>query len=239
MTIHHPAEHTLHQLVDGDLGGDSAATEAHVSRCPQCAAEVQRIERFRRTVAAASRAMVPPPTVWTAVQSRIAMGAPAPPPSSAKSEGAATTTGARRRRSARQAWWRPLIAASVVVAVGAGVLYVANQDRRSAATNAAGSSAVPNAVVRDAMLPGIALTDADDAIVERLRTAIARERNVMPADVAAEVEAQLGALTTAMVVTQAALAGDPNNVQLEAMVDRTRRQREEYVNSMLALLADY
>jgi len=139
----------------------------------------------------------------------------------------------------RKSWWRPLIAASVVFAAGAGVVYLGKPDRRSSATIASGGPAVPISVVRDSMLRVAALSDADDVIVERLRSTIARERHYIPADIAADVEIQLRSLTTAMVVTQAALASDPNNVQLEAMVDRTRRQRVEYVSSTLALLADY
>lgn len=234
MTIHHPAEHTLHLLVDGDLGDDTAGTEAHVSRCPQCAAEVQRIERLRRAVAAASRTVVPPPAVWAAIQSQIGGNAPPASLSSGSIERADAIAKTIQNQSVRLSWWRPLIAASVVFAVGAGVVYLGNQDRRSSAVF---SSSDPTVV---SSTPGIAaLPSADDAIVEHLRSTIARERNYMPANIAADVETQLRSLTTAMVVTQAALAHDPNNVQLEAMVDRTRRQRVEYVNSTLALLADY
>ncbi|MEO7362606.1 MAG: hypothetical protein ABI120_19905 [Gemmatimonadaceae bacterium] len=237
MTLHHPTEHTLNQLVDGTLGSDAPSAAAHVSRCAECASYVQRVERLRLAVAALPRDIVPPPAVWSAIEAQIGARATMLQ-STGAIEGLAPSASTNLRVPVRRMWWRAL-AASVVVAVGAGVVHLAGVYRRTTLTSTSANSAQSTAVVRDSTLRYGGLVDADNAIIERVRATLARERPYVPADVAIEVETRLRSLTTAMVVTQAALASDPNNVQLEAMVDRTRRQRVEYVNSTLALLADY
>lgn len=237
MTVHHPTEQTLNQLVDGNLGDDSAAAVAHVSCCPQCASYVQRIERLRRTAAAMPRAIVPPPAVWTAVQSQIDASTSAAPPAAAI-EGTSPASGTPGRPPVRRFWWSAL-AASVVFAAGAGAFHLTSVYGRTSGTIRSGDAAMSTSAGLDSTPWSAGLVEADSAIVERLRSTLSRDRLYMPAGIATEVATRLRSLTTAMIVTQAALASDPNNVQLEAMMDRTRRQRVEYVNSTLTLLADY
>lgn len=237
MTVHHPTEQTLNELVDGNLGDESAAAVAHVSSCPQCASYVERIERLRSTVAALPRGIKPPPTVWAAVQSEIDASITAAP-AVAASDGTSPTSGTPGRPPASRFWWRAL-AASMVFAAGASTFYLASEYGRASEAIRSGDAAISASAGLDSTLWSAGLVEADSVIVERLRTTLSRDRLYMPAGIAAEVATRLRSLTTAMIVTQAALASDPNNVQLEAMMDRTRRQRVEYVNSTLTLLADY
>jgi anti-sigma factor RsiW len=71
--VRHPADDTLHRLVDGGLArGDAAAVERHVAACDRCRATLEALERLRRAARAAPREVAPPAELWDAIAARVA-----------------------------------------------------------------------------------------------------------------------------------------------------------------------
>ncbi len=220
---HHPADATLHALLDGELSPSAAAeTERHVAACPRCADVVGRLERLHRLAARAPRELEPPAHVWRGVENAIrAQGAAVPEPADSsimsRTEPAATS-----RRAAWHGPWSGLAAAALLcVAVGT-VWYL-----REAPDGRA--PAIPGDVA--------AVPERGPALGALLQELEARRPLFAPQTIGL-VEDALQALDEAIAATQRALASDPDNPHLGRMLDQSQRQREEYLRTTMALAVD-
>lgn len=121
--VRHPADDTLHALMDGVLPPRAAAdVERHVAACAQCGAHVERLERLRRLAVGAPREVAPPDAVWAAVRARVAATPQVVAPEAPRAPAMPT----RARRSALVPWAAAL---ALLVPAGGATLLVARGRR--------------------------------------------------------------------------------------------------------------
>ncbi len=232
MLIHHPAEDTLHRLVYGEQLPQASAVEAHVRQCTPCAEIVQRFERLRRETASLDRAAAPPPELWQQVRDRTV---------GANASLRAATSSSERSVLQRVRW--PL-------ALAAGVLVTVVSTNRVLRERGTPDMRTPDtrvATPQSASDPGIAVLTLDTAgageptqrLLAHVRASVPQRDVFVSADTEREIMSQLALFTDAVARTQRALDADPNNVQLESMLERARRQHADFVRSTTALFEGF
>ncbi len=224
---HHPTEDTLHRLVDAELSpGEIPGAERHIADCPSCREMVQKLERLRRTANAAPREVQPPPEILGEILTRL-------PDSLRVLPDTRERESATRRSPSRGGMW--LAAAAIVLIVVSGVMGPALRLRPTVTTDGDRSG---TAVESPAHLAAVPTTGADAGMVEQLMRDLEARRHVLDPQTIILVEQNLRTIAAAITATQDALAADPNNVHLETMLTRARRQQMEYIRSTLAIASD-
>ena len=221
---HHPAEMTLHRLVDADLpAAESRAVERHVAGCVECGAVVEQLEQLRRLTLRLPRAIEPPAELSARlIEALPPPGTPVP---------AARNRPWRRHRAAVG-----IAALLLLAAVGswATVRYGAPwaaPDAPPPARSAAPPLAVPS--------PAAGTPTAAPASAEsRLLTELDRRASLLSPNTVRDVRQNVREVNGAVAATRRALAREPNNVHVEAMLDRSRRLQAEFLRSTMTLLGD-
>ena len=212
---HHPADETLHRLVDGELSPLQATpVEAHVLACAQCGAVVDGLERLRRAARRLPREVEPPAELWTTLRDelpRVTQEANVP---HAAPVAGADATPARRSLVPRPVW---LLAAAAVLVIVGGIATTRLGDDLGAPGGATRGQAVPEPPPSDPLV------------------ALQGSRRFFSRETLAAVESDVRALDAAIATTERALAADPDNVHLEAMLLRAREQRTAFVHGTLSI----
>ena len=226
---HHPAEEALHRLVDGELdGAELAALERHLAACARCGDAVDRLERLRRLAAAAPREVAPPEELWGTLRDRLPRVEREP--DAAEAPAAAVASTASVTPAAHRGLWAT---AAALLLLAAGATAASRGWGGGAAAPQAARSAVP------ALPPAAVAPDAAEApFAAALRAELQARRHVLTPETVAAVEESLRQMDAAIAATRAALVADPDNVHLESMLERVRRQQAEYVRGALTLASD-
>lgn len=243
--MHHPAEESLHRLVDGELDAEeAAAVERHAAGCPSCGELLARLEHLQRTVARTPRAVAPPAHLWSGVRQRLdaARGLAATrgdtgegEPASGVRHGVAADR-AIVPRPARRAWWAAAAAAALVLAA-VGIERARDPLATGRGLAGSGRAGVGAPLAQAAEGPAATVGANGDAFVQLMRD-LEDRRHILAPETVAVVEQNLRTIEAAIAATQRALAADPNNVHLERMLERSRRQQAEYIRSALAIASE-
>jgi anti-sigma factor RsiW len=215
-------EPLIGDLVDGTLdGAPRHQLEAHLAACPACSRLADELLVVRRA-ARALAVLEPPPAAWARVS------------------GAVEGERAARRGPAR---WRrvvlPLAAAAVLVAaVAAGLLW-----RRAAApaTPATATAAVDPATASPAELLGSVEAELQQAerhfesAVAGLE-ALARDRQALDPEVAADLQKSLLVVDQAIVESRAAVRAEPLNTQAQDSLFDAFRSKIALLQDTIALI---
>ncbi|HEX6694660.1 MAG TPA: zf-HC2 domain-containing protein [Longimicrobiales bacterium] len=172
--IQHPAEETLHSLVDGELSPAPAVeVERHLQDCGACRDVVAKLESLRRAAARLPREIEPPSHVESAIRAELSRISPAPAVPAARSRG-------------WQRHYAPWIGiAAAIVCVIAGVLYVQQARPRDAATVATAD-------------PDVELLSALENELERRRHLLSPETVVVVEENLRTIDEAINATRTAL-----------------------------------------
>lgn len=212
----------LSEYQDGELApSDREVCEAHLSTCADCRAALQEIQLVT-TLARADEDVMPATDLWPGILLRIG-SASAEPPTTMRGRAPA-------RRSTRISFTLPelALAASLLVAVSAGVAYVAagRQLTRPAAVDA------PIQAVAEPMLPpsaDVAPANFADAQFERavadLERILVEQRDELDPGTVMVIERNLAAIDAAIREARTALDADPANQYLNSHLTDARRRK--------------
>jgi hypothetical protein len=209
----HPRDDALAELArttPTNTPSDLTDTSTHVASCAACRARLADFERLYAAVRRAPRSVEPPEDLWPALRARLAATAveqpPAPPPSHSVT--------------------RHLLGRRTLGALAAATLLIA-----TTATLARGPRHVVEPVATaDSSTPASAPDGADvqsEAVERQLLSDLELQRGRMRPETAAEVDANLRVIDTAISELQAALAQEPGNgVVRELLADSHARKAE-------------
>lgn len=211
----------LSEYVDGDLvAHEMAACDAHLAECAECRAVVDEL-RTVITLAASPGDRLPAGDLWPGVLERITSGS------------AADVLAFPRRRSGRAYTFtlpQLALAASLLIAVSAGVAYLA-----------AGRAVVPSATAENPIQAQAELLMPPSANVERANFADAQYdqavsdlekiliemRDELDPRTIVVIERNLTAIDQAIREARAALDADPANTFLNSHLADARRKKLE------------
>jgi hypothetical protein len=203
----HPDETQLNDFADGELEELSrAAVEEHVAGCTECASIVSTLRELLTAAGNLPAGIEPPPGLWRAVRSR---------------------TVAPRPGRAGMLWElrAPLAAAAAVLMIAASAitLWLAPPDRT--AQTASESAPAPAAL-------GLARAEADYLeATGTLLIVLQERRGRMDPAVVATVEQNLRVIAAAVENAKAALAADPANHDVTAILNATYQTQVRLLRS--------
>lgn len=202
----------LNEYVDGRTSpAVSTAIANHLVHCATCRAEHAALQS---TVAALGSAPVValPPMLWNDIEASIAERAPS------------VSRGARRFTVSA---WGLAAAAMLLIALSvSGTLWL---DRRTMLPDAAASVATARDGTPQAMLQ-LTATDAQFvASVESLEQQLASQRSKLRPETIAILERSLHTIDDALVEARAALLADPANAALRIALEKTYRQKVDFL----------
>jgi hypothetical protein len=194
----HPEFDDLNDLVDGALTPErAAAVREHLGSCGRCRTELAALEATIGDAAALPREIAPPPELWREVRGRLAP-----------------------RRHLRAVSFSPTglaAAALLVAALGSGVTALVMRRGEGRQDLPHTASAIP---ARTPALPAT-LTSAERHYAEsaaRLEATLAERRDSLAPATVATVERSLRIADSAIAEARAALARDPANRAIEAIL---------------------
>ena len=213
----------LDELADGTLAGESKrALDAHLAGCPECRASEARMRALLARVEALPRALEPARDLWPQIADRIAASNVVP-----------AGFAARGRR------WVPLgaaaAAAALLIAVTAVVTAVLVRGERASRSAASVPAEVPGAVQAS-----LALADARstyEAARRQLVGALESRRGSLSPATLKVVDDNLAIIDRAVREMEGALARDPGNRELPALLVAAYRQEIDMLQRAAALPA--
>ena len=213
----------LDELVDGALQGEARrAVEGHLRSCVECRASEAGLRALLARVGALPRSIAPARDPWPDIARRITTGEIIP-----------LDFAGRSRR------WYPLgaAAAAAAVLIVAISLVTAVLVRRERATRVAAGSEQPTATAGVALASlelGQAQATFDAARKQLLAVVEARKGSLSPQTLAV-VEENLKIIDRAVGEMQAALARDPGNRELPALLLTAYRQEIDFLQRVVQL----
>jgi len=193
----------LDQLADGYLehrldAATAAEVEDHLSACPACRAQADELRALRLAATSLPREIQPAHNLWPGISARLAP---------------------RRSPAFHARRWVPLaMAATALVAVTA--LFTARMMHRGPAVAAGPAPAEVRPAAFDA--------DRDYAMAtEDLERLLAERRSELAPATVAVLERNLALIDAAIAESRAALAADPSNADLRALLWGAHRQKLE------------
>lgn len=201
----HLTEEQLHAAAEATLApGDRAAVDHHLAACESCRADVARIEALLASADALPRSVEPPEDLWPAIRSRVAGGLVVP-----------------MARPRREVAWLAAAALLLVVATSAITLAFVRDDRAVATTVTPGAP--------DDSIDGPSRFRAVSAEYDRLDRDLARRldehRAKLQPETIEKVERNLLIIDRAIGEIRQALAEDPHNEALEALLKASYGQK--------------
>lgn len=203
----HPDETQLNDFADGELEGSSrTGVEEHIARCEQCAAAVSSLRELLTGAKTLPASIDPPQRVWEAV--RVRTFAP--------------------QRSRARVYWElraPLAVAAAVLVIAASAVtwWIAADD--GPMQTAAESAPAPAAL-------GMARAEADYLeATGTLLLLLQERRDRMDPAVVAAVEQNLRVIAIAVDNAKAALAADPANQDVAAILNATYQTQVRMLRS--------
>jgi anti-sigma factor RsiW len=208
----HPTAEALDDFLDGVLpAGERDAVSAHLAACAACDAEMRALRALLRRASALPRAVDPPPELWAAVQARLVPQA------------AGTTTGGRPR----PAW---TLAAAAVLLLIAGSTFATRAARSPLDGPGVAASPVASAAV-------VARAEAEYVrAAAELRAALDAQRAELSPAAVATVEQSLRVVDEAIVEARTALARDPENATIAAVLSANHVQKLDLLRRATRLL---
>ena len=233
----HPTNEHLDRFVDGELSElETEVVSMHLPGCAQCGAAARQLENLKLRVALEPREIAPPLDVWEGIRQSLPSRRMNPQP----------FLPSRSRRRV-MAWGSAalILAASVAVWVVPTVGSSGRVPERRA-PNSGGKAVVSGdaseetrelrGAHRERGEPMSATPSSDKAAA--LTRLLDEQRRFVTAETRASIEQNIAAIESATEATRRALVADPNNVQLEVMLVRARRLREEYIRSTTSIASD-
>jgi negative regulator of sigma E activity len=227
----------LSEYHDGELASNEhAACEAHVAACESCRTVLEEI----RMVASAARAdadRLPVHDLWPGVLAQIT---PAP------SRGHVTSfpTVAPTRRQITFSLPQLALAASLLIAVTAGVSYVATGRSTVVSPQRPASPEVPiQAMAEPLMAPSAGVVPANfadaqfDQAVADLEKVLVEQREALDPRTVVVIERNLRVIDEAIRQARSALDADPANTFLNSHLADARRRKLELLRRATALSA--
>lgn len=201
----HLTEEQLHAAAEATLApGDRSAVDHHLAACESCRADVARIEALLASADALPRSVEPPEDLWPAIRSRVAGGLVVP-----------------MARPRREVAWLAAAALLLVVATSAITLAFVRDDRAVATTVTPGAP--------DDSIDGPSRFRAVSAEYDRLDRDLARRldehRAKLQPETIEKVERNLLIIDRAIGEIRQALAEDPHNEALEALLKASYGQK--------------
>jgi hypothetical protein len=228
----------LSEYLDDELTqGERAACDAHLASCGECRtvlADLQSVVTIARTDAES----LPAADLWPGILQTIS--APTERPSGVTPASAPKTV-AFRPRSARQITFtlpQLALAASLLIAVSAGVAYVAG----GRVTTRPAAQEVPIRAEAEPMLPASASSERanfadvqfDQAVADLERVLIERRDELDPRTIVV-IERNLAAIDQAIREAREALDADPANTFLNSHLADARRKKLELLRQATML----
>ena len=219
----HLTEEQLHGAADGSLASEEAHSAfRHLDACPECRADVGRIRALLAGAGSLPRAIAPPDDLWPAIQARVQpAGSSAHPGPTGPGEDVATRTRALPIPRPRREYAVMAAAALFLVVVTSGItMRVVRDDRPFASTPVGGSND---------SIDGVTRFRAVSAEYDRLDRDLARRldehREKLQPETIEKVERNLLIIDRAIGEIRQALAEDPNNEALEALLKASYGQK--------------
>jgi len=235
----HPADGTLHDLVDGTLPPAArAAVNAHLAACTGCAARLARLHRLMEAVAGMPRELTPPRDGWPEVRAALAVSSSAAP--GPRRERVARRVAPRATLANRARFLALAAAASLLLAVITWGVRRAPWDARGTAHP---SDSVARAVAGAEPVPVAAHTTF--AAVERdyaraaaeLTAELAATRDRLPPSAATSVDRSLATIDGALAEALAALRQDPTNPELTRYVAASYEQKLDLLRRSTSIVS--
>ncbi|MGZ8378646.1 MAG: hypothetical protein ACXW61_11280 [Gemmatirosa sp.] len=238
----HCSDEALNDWIDGRL--DAAARESAARHCATCAACADRLAALRRVVAAAQSApaSIAPPdaaALERAITAAIADRAHRAAPAAAATRSPTPHAPARRSFGSMPTAWR-IAAGIAVVATTAGLTAVVTarlvRDAPTvpptvpatvATAQPASRETPPDAARLAANVASLRIET--DHTLDALRTAATAGDRVLAAETLRVLEQSLRTIDAAIAEADAALARDPNNAALAALLAGTYERKRELV----------
>ena len=231
----------LSEFLDGELAADDrAACEAHLAACRECA-EVLAELRMVTSAAQADADSMPAADLWPGIHARIAAETPGRDVATTSRVVSFEPAQRTRVRSTRQFVFtlpQLALAASLLIAVSAGVAYLAagrSMTRPAAQEDPIQAQAEPLLPLSD-MVERANFADAqfDQAISDLERVLTDRRDDLDPRTVVV-IERNLAAIDQAIREARAALDADPANTFLNSHLADSRRKKLELLRQATML----
>lgn len=171
-----------------------AGSREHLESCAECHATFERVQRLLDAAHALPREIVPPPEVWSALQTRV------------KSAPRAT---ASRLRSWNLGW---LAAAAAVVFFVGGALLLPPSVGKSKGKGAVVQRETPGAGLQSPVV--LAVAQNYEPTLADLRRTLEQQRSTLSPATLQVIEKAVATCDTAIAEARAALASDPANQSL-------------------------
>jgi anti-sigma factor RsiW len=203
----HVSEARLNDWLDGTVEGrELQEIQEHVAGCAACGAEAERLRRIIERVRGLPKEILVPPRVWRAVESRMSE---------------------ERVKAGFAAWvgrnTLPVAASVAAVLVGGALLIAALRGR-----GVPDSSSVPEAgdTSRTAAIAELAGTEREfDAAAAQLQALVDANRDALPPDAVAALDASLASLNLAAARIRVASRESPEQPQLARQVRQLHLQK--------------
>ena len=221
----HLTEDELHDVADGtDAPAESTRAARHLMHCGRCRADVARIRELLALAASLPRSIDPPTNLWPDIRNRIHHGPPTRKQGTATPSRWASVLGDRR--------W--LAAAAVLLIVVSSALTALLMGPRERDLARRPDSVTP--VVGGEGGPPLARTVSDDyeRLDRELATLLAAQRGKLQPETVAKVERNLAIIDAAIAEIRQALAEDPGNDALRALLKASYGQKSALVRQVSA-----
>ena len=211
MSVEHPSQERLSELVDGDLSPELATeVSRHVETCVTCRADVARLRELVERAARLPAAIDPPEGAWTAVRVRLQ-----PRPRVATFRG---------RGWVRE--WGLRAAAVLVLVAGSSAVTVLVLRSRDGGPASGFAERQPAPVPPTLPASVVAVERSYAAAIDDLTQTLRAQRGTLAPSTVATLERTLRVIDAAIAEARAALAADPRN---DALLDVLSANYEQKV----------
>ena len=218
----HLTEDELHDAADGsDRPAEAGRVARHLMHCAHCRAEVERIGELLALAASLPRTIEPPADLWPDIRSRIRTQ----PRGGARATAAPPSRWGSLMRNPR---WLAAAAVLLVVASSALTTLYLDPGRNEIAAR-------PDSVTRTTEPSGIPVRRVDDdydRLDGELSALFAGQRGKLQPETIAKVERNLAVIDAAIAEIRAALAEDPGNDALHALLKASYGQKSALVRQV-------
>ena len=221
----------LSDYLDGELStSERADCDAHLAQCPECRTALEELQLVT-SLARADQDVMPTTDLWPGIQARIETSAGGRGVSHAGGVvefGAAKAAPSGKQRRISFTLPQLALAASLLIALSAGVAYVA----AGRAANRPAAKEAPIQAMAEPMMPPSAdvvpanFADAQfDRAVSDLESILTEMRDELDPRTVMVIERNLAAIDEAIRQARAALEADPANTFLNSHLAEARRRK--------------
>ena len=244
MTTEHLTDDAVHDLADGALpASEHAAAEAHLARCGDCRARLERVRSLLRGAGELPRAVAPAEELWPGIRAEIERRQVVPLSGAAAAAGVTPAPGVVTAPR-RPAWWR----SPTVRLAAAGLLLVALSSGTTAlfmgwraggrAQEVTSTDTTPAAGHGAAAASFLIGQEAEYLRLARdFEAAVAAQRDSLSPETIATVERSVRVIDAAIEEARSALERDPGNRALVELLRASYRQKLDLLRRTSQLAA--